>query len=37
MASPKKIAEQNIVMIRANGVDMARKTGPFFSMTHVCR
>jgi hypothetical protein len=37
MISPKRIAEENIVMMRAKGVDMARKTGPFFSRTHACK
>lgn len=37
MISPKKTAEKKIVMIKDNGVDMERKTGPFFSITHVCK
>jgi hypothetical protein len=37
MISPKRIAEENIVMMKAKGVDMARKTGPFFSRTHACK
>jgi len=34
---PKRIAEERIVIIRASGVDMARNTGPFFSITHVIK
>lgn len=37
MISPKRIAEDSIVIIRAKGVDMARKTGPFISITHACK
>jgi hypothetical protein len=35
--SPKRIIEDNIVIMRASGVDMARNTGPFFSITHVIK
>lgn len=35
--SPRRIAEEHIVMIKANGFDMARNTGPLFSITHVCK
>lgn len=35
--SPKRNIEERIVIIRASGVDIARNTGPFFSMTHVIK
>lgn len=35
--SRKKIAENKIVMIKDNGVDIERKTGPFFSINHACK
>ena len=35
--SPRRRAEEIVVMTRIIGVDMAKKTGPFFLMTHVWR
>lgn len=37
MISPKSSAETKSVMIKANGVDIAKKTGSFFSITHACK
>lgn len=37
MTSPKSNTEPMIVIIRFSGVDMAWKTGPFFSITHACK
>lgn len=37
MTSPKRNTEPMIVIIRFSGVDMAWKTGPFFSITHACK
>lgn len=37
MTSPKRNTEPMIVIIRFSGVEMAWKTGPFFSITHACK
>lgn len=35
--SHKRNTEAIVVKINARGVDMAKNTGPFFSITHACK
>lgn len=37
MISHRRIEDKIIVKTKVNGVDMAKKTGPFFSITHACK
>lgn len=37
IVSPKMKAELKMVKAKANGWDMAKNTGPFFSITHACK
>jgi hypothetical protein len=36
ITSPRSRYESMIVNTRVRGIDMVKKTGPFFSITHTC-